>query len=169
MRRRRRCGCGGLGLPNKADLAQERGGEALIPPPRYPLQRFAGVLAPNSSWRRAVLPTGVKSNPLATQSASMRISLVPEPPPALGREAPTDLGRDAYGGRRAPGQRAEQGVLSRAAVGHEMGVARSKGFWGRTSAERVGPGGGLRRSTQAEEAEKEPQMSGISSAGQIAA
>ena len=27
----------------------------LIPPPRYPLQRFAGVLAPNSSWRRAVV------------------------------------------------------------------------------------------------------------------
>jgi len=50
-----------------------------------------------------------------------------------------------------------------------LGVARSKGFWGRTRAERVGPGGGLRRSTQAEEAEKEPQMSGISSAGQIAA
>jgi len=31
MRRRRRCGCGGLGLPNKADLAQERGGEAPRP------------------------------------------------------------------------------------------------------------------------------------------
>ena len=27
----------------------------LIPPPRYPLQRFAGVLAPHSSWRRAVV------------------------------------------------------------------------------------------------------------------
>ncbi len=27
----------------------------LIPPPRFPLQRFAGVLAPNSSWRRAVV------------------------------------------------------------------------------------------------------------------
>ncbi len=29
MRRRRRCGCGGPGLPNKADLALECGGEAL--------------------------------------------------------------------------------------------------------------------------------------------
>ena len=29
---------------------------ALIPPPRYPLVRYHGVLAPRSSWRRAVIP-----------------------------------------------------------------------------------------------------------------
>jgi hypothetical protein len=29
---------------------------ALIPPPRYPLVRFHGVLAPRSSWRRDVVP-----------------------------------------------------------------------------------------------------------------
>jgi hypothetical protein len=28
---------------------------ALVPPPRYPLVRFAGVLAPGSTWRRAVV------------------------------------------------------------------------------------------------------------------
>jgi hypothetical protein len=28
---------------------------AIIPPPRFPLLRFAGVLAPSSSWRRAVV------------------------------------------------------------------------------------------------------------------
>jgi hypothetical protein len=30
---------------------------ALIPPPRHPLIRFHGVLAPHSSWRKAVVPT----------------------------------------------------------------------------------------------------------------
>jgi hypothetical protein len=29
---------------------------ALIPPPRYPLVRFHGVIAPNSSWRKEVVP-----------------------------------------------------------------------------------------------------------------
>jgi hypothetical protein len=38
---------------------------ALIPPPRYPLLRFSGVLAPRSSWRGAVVPRG----PVTTSSA----------------------------------------------------------------------------------------------------
>ena len=29
---------------------------ALVPPPRYPLVRFHGVLAPKSSWRKDVVP-----------------------------------------------------------------------------------------------------------------
>jgi hypothetical protein len=29
---------------------------ALVPPPRYPLLRYHGVLAPRSSWRRSVVP-----------------------------------------------------------------------------------------------------------------
>jgi len=29
---------------------------ALIPPPRYPLVRYVGVLAPASKWRRLVVP-----------------------------------------------------------------------------------------------------------------
>ena len=28
---------------------------SIIPPPRFPLQRFSGVLAPNSAWRPAVI------------------------------------------------------------------------------------------------------------------
>src|SRR5262249_49026472 len=29
---------------------------ALVPPPRYPLVRFHGVLAPRSAWRREIVP-----------------------------------------------------------------------------------------------------------------
>jgi hypothetical protein len=38
---------------------------ALIPPPRYPLNRFHGVLGPRSSWRKDVVP-----RPLATATAA---------------------------------------------------------------------------------------------------
>ena len=31
---------------------------ALVPPPRYPLTRLAGVLAPHSTWRDAVVKYG---------------------------------------------------------------------------------------------------------------
>jgi hypothetical protein len=33
---------------------------ALIPPPRHPLVRFHGVLAPNSGWRKAVVPVSAE-------------------------------------------------------------------------------------------------------------
>ena len=41
---------------------------ALVPPPRYPLVRFAGVLAPGSSWRAYVVPRGplASSTPVGT-------------------------------------------------------------------------------------------------------
>lgn len=42
---------------------------ALIPPPRHPLIRFHGVLAPNSSWRKEVVP------------AASHAGNVPEPEP----------------------------------------------------------------------------------------
>jgi Putative transposase len=29
---------------------------ALIPPPRFPLVRYHGVIAPNSSWRKSIVP-----------------------------------------------------------------------------------------------------------------
>ncbi len=38
---------------------------ALIPPPRHPLVRFHGVLAPHSSWRRFVVPAPPASHPLS--------------------------------------------------------------------------------------------------------
>ena len=34
---------------------------ALVPPPRYPLLRYAGVLGPRSSWRRDVVPRAPQS------------------------------------------------------------------------------------------------------------
>jgi hypothetical protein len=36
---------------------------ALVPPPRYPLVRFHGVLAPRSSWRRDVIPSAPSTRP----------------------------------------------------------------------------------------------------------
>jgi hypothetical protein len=41
---------------------------ALIPPPRHPLIRFHGVLAPNSSWRREVVPVPTKEPPTASSA-----------------------------------------------------------------------------------------------------
>jgi hypothetical protein len=46
---------------------------ALVPPPRFPLVRFAGVLAPNSSWRAAVVPGGA-----GTGAAGMRTNPSPQ-------------------------------------------------------------------------------------------
>jgi hypothetical protein len=44
---------------------------SLIPPPRYPLLRLSGVLAPHSSWRRAVVPGGRQpAAAVATTTAS---------------------------------------------------------------------------------------------------
>lgn len=40
---------------------------ALIPPPRHPLIRFHGVLAPNSAWRKAVVPQHPPSEALSAQ------------------------------------------------------------------------------------------------------
>ena len=37
---------------------------ALVPPPRYPLLRYAGVLGPRSSWRRDVVPRAPQSQSL---------------------------------------------------------------------------------------------------------
>ncbi|MBI5515102.1 MAG: transposase [Deltaproteobacteria bacterium] len=37
---------------------------ALIPPPRHPLTRYHGVLAPNSSWRAAVVPARPTARPI---------------------------------------------------------------------------------------------------------
>ena len=36
---------------------------SLVPPPRAPLIRFAGVLAPSSSWRASVVPASTKTAP----------------------------------------------------------------------------------------------------------
>jgi hypothetical protein len=43
---------------------------ALVPPPRFPLTRMSGVLAPSSSWRAAVVALG-RGNGVAVESRSM--------------------------------------------------------------------------------------------------
>jgi hypothetical protein len=40
---------------------------AILPPPRFPLTRMHGVLAPRSSWRKDVVPAGV----LAVDAANL--------------------------------------------------------------------------------------------------
>ena len=53
---------------------------AIIPPPRFPLLRFAGVLAPSSSWRSAVvamrpaLANGVELPPTTTRNVKKKPS-----------------------------------------------------------------------------------------------
>ena len=42
---------------------------ALVPPPRFPLVRFAGVLAPRSKWRHLVVPRPPKASTAASQRA----------------------------------------------------------------------------------------------------
>jgi Putative transposase/Transposase zinc-binding domain len=41
---------------------------AIIAPPRYPLTRFAGVLAPRSKWRRDVVPEPRERNPQCAEA-----------------------------------------------------------------------------------------------------
>jgi hypothetical protein len=54
---------------------------ALIPPPRYPLVRFHGVLAPRSSWRRDVVPKA----PATRRKSDCAASTTAEPCPGGGR------------------------------------------------------------------------------------
>lgn len=49
---------------------------ALIPPPRHPLIRFHGVLAPNSKWRRAVVPARPVIDALACPQCGDRLRFV---------------------------------------------------------------------------------------------
>ena len=49
---------------------------ALTPPPRYPLTRYAGVLAPSAKWRKRVVPKPrpkTKSPPCAAQRAEEQV------------------------------------------------------------------------------------------------
>jgi putative transposase len=48
---------------------------ALIPPPRYPLVRFHGVLAPRSSWRRHVVPRPTATAPRRERARRRRKSI----------------------------------------------------------------------------------------------
>ena len=73
---------------------------ALVPPPRYPLVRFHGVLAPKSSWRRDVVPKA------PTTSARER----PRAERCDGRDKPS--GSSSPDPRRAPKRPSERGATS---------------------------------------------------------
>ncbi len=47
---------------------------ALVPPPRYPLVRYHGVLAPRSSWRRLVVPKPPSPRPCATKPPNQTVT-----------------------------------------------------------------------------------------------
>jgi len=61
---------------------------ALVPPPRYPLLRYHGVLAPRSSWRRSVVPR--PPVPAASSSILRRATTPPHhPAPSTATHEPT--------------------------------------------------------------------------------
>jgi hypothetical protein len=68
---------------------------ALVPPPRFPLVRFAGVLAPNSTWRRSVVPEGPRARataPRVTERKRKKKREKAKPSEAKPRAAHTSLG-----------------------------------------------------------------------------
>ncbi len=54
---------------------------ALVPPPRYPLLRYAGVLAPHSSWRQDIVPRLPASLQATTEHSDAHCSNNPQPRP----------------------------------------------------------------------------------------
>jgi Putative transposase len=56
---------------------------ALVPPPRYPLLRFSGVLAPRSSWRAAVVPRGIKEQTAESPSEMTKKKKKPSKAPLV--------------------------------------------------------------------------------------
>jgi hypothetical protein len=61
---------------------------ALVPPPRYPLTRFHGVLAPRAKLRARVVPKPPESAPRACASASSRPAERREPRSQVGERPP---------------------------------------------------------------------------------
>jgi len=81
---------------------------ALVPPPRYPLLRYSGVLGPRSSWRRDVVP-----RPLKKANACDQPTKKHEPPssPSGGNGAKEQAGRrDTTREHRAGAQRSAAGT-----------------------------------------------------------
>ena len=101
---------------------------ALLPPPRYPLTRYHGVLAPRSAWRREIVPRAPARSPKVTAvTASNRRC-----PPAAGardqavgkrtgaRARTAGAGRDGHESRHRP---APSNGSSLAGVPHFNGSA----------------------------------------------
>jgi putative transposase/transposase-like zinc-binding protein len=66
---------------------------AIICPPRYPLTRFAGVLAPRSKWRREVVPKPRERPPPCGATPTAKPAAVENPASKVGT-APRSDGRD---------------------------------------------------------------------------
>jgi hypothetical protein len=60
---------------------------SLVAPPRIPLTRYHGVLAPRSSWRRQVVPLSARSDAACAHNKPKRVAASaskPQPAPAAG-------------------------------------------------------------------------------------
>ena len=83
---------------------------ALLPPPRYPLTRYHGVLAPRSAWRREIVPRAPASSAelTAVTAANRRCSpgaSARDQPVGKGTKAPAQTaggGRDGHESRHRP-------------------------------------------------------------------
>lgn len=69
---------------------------AIICPPRYPLTRFAGVLAPRSKWRREVVPKPRERRHPSGAALTAKPAAVGNPASRIGT-APRSDGRDERG------------------------------------------------------------------------
>jgi hypothetical protein len=75
---------------------------AIVAPPRYPLLRFAGVLAPRSAWRREVVPRP-RERPVACEEA-------PRVKPAAKHWGETNEAKTERGPAQRPSSRRAQGA-----------------------------------------------------------
>jgi len=78
---------------------------AIIPPPRFPLVRFAGVFAPHSSWRALVVPkapgaraVGAPSKAAPSNALKAKAKKEPGDASAILAPAPRDASEDAMPG-----------------------------------------------------------------------
>ena len=56
---------------------------ALVPPPRFPLLRYADVFAANSPWRSAVVPRPPDASTACRHAVGEGSTTAPSPPPLL--------------------------------------------------------------------------------------
>jgi Putative transposase/Transposase zinc-binding domain len=105
---------------------------ALIPPPRYPLVRYHGVLAPGSKWRRDVVPKPRESTFACVRTAKGAVKDVParvEPSSGRERQPRGEPARLARRGFPAPKMGRKQNAGCRDALPHPpsfaAGVPRS--------------------------------------------
>ncbi len=91
---------------------------ALLPPPRYPLTRYHGVLAPRSAWRREIVPRAPASSAelTAVTSGSAAPAIAASPTIAPDRGELPDvvlLTPNTLGARPLPGARPHRARRSR--------------------------------------------------------